>query len=196
MNSLFLFLAGIVMLHDPPMGIPPDALVFEKGFIVTLESDTMAGLIQAHTADQDWIEFIDLQDDFCSRWSADELISYKIGDTQYESHIILYRWEGNHSRAFLKVEETGFVNLYSREVKRLRGKGGGKGPGHHTRTQWYLEQEGDLVAVSSYHFQNRMIHYFQEVPDLAEKLRQGEYQYRDLPRLVREYNASMQLASP
>jgi len=87
------------------------------------------------------------------------------------------------SKAFLRLEVEGYVNVYSSELVNDGGPGILAFEG-----QYYLEKDGGLERVKNIGFANTMKKYFSDDSEIVSKINTRSYLYSNTPAMVRAYN--------
>jgi hypothetical protein len=85
-----------------------------------------------------------------------------------------------------------FYNLASPYAKYptfgpLKRRGFGRNPARTLVI--YRENQNRVAQVSNWKFPKDAVTYFSDCPELVADLKAGRYQYRDIPQIVRRYNA-------
>ncbi len=123
------------------------------------------------------------------RFRPDEIIAYNRGGANF--HSIPYS-SGNDlmgmtrikvgRRQFLRVYISGYLSLYEDEFV------DGDGPNYDGNFYLIREDEMQYALVSMLFFRKRLTEYFKDAPQIAEAIDNRDYRYRDIVKIVNEYN--------
>ncbi|HYG18826.1 MAG TPA: hypothetical protein VD816_07850 [Ohtaekwangia sp.] len=99
------------------------------------------------------------------------------------------------SKLFLKIEVDGALRLFTIYAVRhtaptMNSAGGMSGGGSHTVEQYALQRGNeDLVQPYWLKFRKEMVPYFQDCPELADKIQKRELGFDDLTLIAAFYNS-------
>jgi hypothetical protein len=181
LSALFLTISSCILFAQDSGFLP--------GFIITNSSDTIKGLVkyinQVPYRVLSDIKFKENEEAKTQQYSANELIGYKAEEKIFNS-VSTSGKEG--ARKFMELIADGYVKTYRLTVSSFRTSTYGA----NTRTYDYLLKTGDTkpYKIDAYNWNETLSDYLSDNKTLANRIRNGVYTYRDLPDIVKEYNAS------
>lgn len=157
----------------------------EKGYIINLARDTVWGKIKYGTP--------------AMRSVRVTFIHGETGETRKYFPFQIHAW---HVQRF---NQTFVSKVIKDKPKDVEGKGvfmerisSDKGPvrcyffwnteGARGYTQTYLEKNSALTEVQYGRFKKQMMLYFEDFPQLSDKIQRGAFRKKDLAKMVAEYN--------
>jgi hypothetical protein len=154
------------------------------GYIINNEHDTIHGMIKDRNEfplrKYSKIRFID-QRGKKKKLGPGDIRGYVRSSMHYET-----RWYDGKVR-FLRPVVKGWVSYYQYEYAI------NSDDGSSIETEKLLQRfgENNFYEVEFLWFRKRMIDYFSDCPEIVVKLQNKEYRFRDLEKLVADYNRIM-----
>lgn len=161
------------------------AQVFKKsyveGYIVT-KSDTIKGLIRQKRVYTGKIRYKLSEDGTDSKIKLKNIESLKAGTVLYKK--VIYR----NRPMMMKELIYGPVSLYSLPVENMAGfqDHGFQSPYHEE--EYFLMKENEVIKVPKEAFHKILSAFFDNYPDLADKIFSKFYKYENLIDIVTKYN--------
>ena len=162
---------------------------YVKGYVVTIEGDTLAGLVKNKNATP-YRVLIDIkfkrdEKSKVETFSPDRLKGFRIGTKQYVSKEV--HLNSGVEKLFVEVIIDGHLSYYELEYT---GFGAGNISEYvilekaNEKTQ--LAYDEHSVAIN---FKKKMAEYLRDAPELVAKINNGTYTRKHVEAIVKEYNA-------
>lgn len=113
------------------------------------------------------------------RLSLNDIKSVKLKDAYYEKLYVQHPSSMSETDLLVPRIIVGKINLFKYDHL-LNGT--------MPKTIYYLQQDGVLFKVRRRGFKKEMAYYFKGVPALAEQIKSGKLQYKDIATIVSKYN--------
>ena len=126
-------------------------------------------------------------------------IIYTIGDNKtYEydrMNIYIFEKDKKPRKVWLEVKQRGYVTLY--EYASIAAFGGYGGRDNKFEISWFCHRQGEDVAAritstvsrnKRGYFAENAVKYFQDNTDIARKITNSEYSWKEMEKIVEEYN--------
>ena len=177
--------------------------VYAEGYIVTLEQDTVFGTIKIRVDNKDRFMPSKVEDKIVFKPDKGKRTTYEPGTIRYFS--FFYNFETLtyasvpyfNGQLFMKmISESGFLHLYQFYPDEEKGLANAYelaefvyAADFSTISFFYiLKPNGEFLFLGRHTPRNKILSFFGDDPQLAEKIKSREYKYTDVYRLVREYN--------
>ncbi|MBC6607629.1 hypothetical protein H8B13_12440 [Hymenobacter sp. BT188] len=163
------------------------------GYVVTMGGDTLQGAIvpTSRYTQQYQVEFLPIRGHQRLNLDADQLASFTyysdLDTIRYVSLLFAQKGTNSLNRAFLQQILAGEVQLYHYSFYPRRF--GDRVYNPENSLVIYRPDKMQLDEVSGWRFPKDAVAYFGDCPELVADLQVGRYRYRDLPTIVRRYNA-------
>jgi len=157
---------------------------YVSGYIINNQNDTLRGMIKDRNEfplkRYSKIRFID-QKGKKRKLGSRDIRGYVRGSAHYETH-----WYDGKER-FLKVQLKGWISYYQHEYVISSDDGS------YIETEKLLQRFGEnlFLKVEFFGFRRKMRTYLSDCPEIVEKLNAREYRFKDLTKLVLDYNRIM-----
>ncbi|MEM6269811.1 MAG: hypothetical protein AAF998_10255 [Bacteroidota bacterium] len=157
--------------------------LFQPGRLITHAGDTLNGLVAVQS--DNTFAYKPRKKGPRSLYHTRELSGYQIGEEDFEEYEVevIRKNFPEKVKSYLRVVEDGPLRLLEYRGPNIYGK---------EHVNYYLHNGYDApyrVNRNPGNFKRTLKSYFAEVPALAEKIKQKEYQYGNLIEIVQEYNA-------
>ncbi len=180
--------------------------VYAEGYIITLEQDTLFGSIRIRVDNDDQFMPSKVEDKVVFVPEKGKRTTYLPGAIRY--FFFFYNFESItyasvpyfNGQLFMKViSEKGFLKLYQFYPDEEKGLSTAYELAEFIyRTDfnkvsffYILKPDGAFLFLGKHTPRHKILSFFKEDPELAEKIESGEYRYTDVYRMVREYNSFM-----
>jgi len=177
---------------------------YAEGYIVTLEQDTIFGRIKIKVDKEDVFLPSKVEDKIVFVPDGGKRTAYLPGSIRYFS--FFYNFETLiyasvpyfNGQLFMKViSENGFLKLYQFYPDEEKGLANAyelaefvyAADFNTIRFFYILKPDGEFLFLGRHTPRNKILSFFGDDPELAEKIGSREYKYTDVYRMVREYNS-------
>ena len=170
--------------------------IFTTGYIVNISGDTVYGKLAILSPEESCkrLEFKNSLSETVQTFYPKEIIVYKRGMDIYSTRNVL-RPESHigNKNMFVKILVSGKVNVYqynyfeNESISTGPGTSFG-GPSQKAVTDYYLEKTDVFKHIIRLYYKNDLWGFFKGDNEMVTKVRRSEYEYEEIPQMIKEYN--------